>query len=78
MNNHIYAGDVEKDIYYQSEESKPEFEESTAERTKMRRQIESDEKKGQRLKMLASNQKVTRLPITLSQLKAGNNSETLN
>ena len=52
VNNHIYAGDVEKDIYYQSEESKPEFEESTAERTKMRRQIESDEKKGKDLKCL--------------------------
>ena len=31
VNNHIYAGDVEKDMYYQSEGSKPEFEESTAE-----------------------------------------------
>ena len=35
------------------------------------------EKKGQGLKMLTPNQMVTRLPINLAQLKAGNNSETL-
>ena len=48
MKNHIYARDVEKDVYYKPEESKPEFEESIAERTKMRKLMkrtkESDEK----------------------------------
>lgn len=33
----IYSGDVEKDVYYGSEKSVPEFEESIAERAKVRR-----------------------------------------
>lgn len=33
----IYSGDVEKDVYYRSEKSVPEFEENIAERAKMRR-----------------------------------------
>ena len=33
---------------------------------------------GQSLKILAPNQVLTRLPISLAELKAGNNSEKLN
>ena len=36
--NHIYSGDVEKDVYYKPKESEPKFEESITERTKLRRQ----------------------------------------
>ena len=86
-------------MYYESEKSKPKFEESVAERTKMRRQKKSDDEqpgttdipdleseesaeqgrkqKGQRLKIFTSDQMLSRLPITLAQLKAGNNSEKL-
>ena len=35
------------------------------------------EQKGQGLKILTPNQMLSRLPITLAQLKAGNNSEKL-
>ena len=38
VNNHIYPAEVEKDVHYGSEKSEPKFEESVAERTKMRRQ----------------------------------------
>ena len=38
---------------------------------------ESSEKGGQGLKILTGNQMLSRLPITLAQLKAGNNSERL-
>ena len=38
---------------------------------------ESTDQKGQRLKILTPQQMTTRLPILLSQLKAGNNSEKL-
>ena len=37
MKQAIYSGDVEKDVYYRSEKSVPEFEEGIAERAKMRR-----------------------------------------
>ena len=37
MKQAIYSGDVEKDVYYGSEKSVPEFEESIAERAKVRR-----------------------------------------
>ena len=59
-------------------ESESEFEESIAEKTKMKRQ-KSDEKykKGQGLKMLTPDQILSRLPISLGQLKAGNHSENL-
>ena len=69
-------GDIEKDIYYRSEESEPKFEESIAERTKMRRR-KSDGKnqEAQRLKILTPNQMLSRLAISLAQFKAGNNSE---
>ena len=80
-------------------EFNPKFEQSIAERTKMKRQKKShDEQPGttdmpdleseksaeqrrkqkeQGLKMLTPNQMLSRLPITLAQLKAGNNSEKL-
>ena len=38
---------------------------------------ESSKKKGQGLKILTPDQMLSRLPITLAQLKAGNNSEKL-
>ena len=38
---------------------------------------ESAEQRGQGLKILTANQMFSRLPITLAQLKAGNNSEKL-
>ena len=38
VNNHVYHGDVEKDVYYMSEKSEPKFEESIVERSKLRRQ----------------------------------------
>ena len=45
-----------------------ESEESAAERRK---------KKGQGLKILTPNQRLSRLPISLAQLKAGKNSEKI-
>ena len=39
--------------------------------------FDNQNKKGQRLKMLTPNQMLSRLPITLAQLKVGNNSEKL-
>ena len=74
------SGDVERNVYYTPKElkSKPEFEESIAEKTKMIRQ-KSDGKNqtGQGLKILVPDQMLSRLPISLAQLKAGNNSERL-
>ena len=71
INEDIYPGDVEKGVYYESEEPEPKFEKSIAERTKIRKQ------KGQELKILTPNQMLRKLPITLAQLKAGNNPEKL-
>ena len=62
---------LEKDAYQKEE---PEYEESIAERTKMRRQNQQSAK---RLKILTPQQMLTRLPISLAQLKAGKNSEKL-
>ena len=39
--------------------------------------FDNQNQKGQRLKMLTPNQMLSRLPITLAQLKVGNNSEKL-
>ena len=39
--------------------------------------FDKQNQKGQRLKMLTPNQMLSRLPITLAQLKVGNNSEKL-
>ena len=44
VNKDIYFVDVEKGVYYKSEESESKFEQSIAERTKMRRE-KSDQKK---------------------------------
>ena len=54
-------------------EEKPEYDDYIAERTKLRRQ----NKKGQGLKILTPQQMLNRLPISLAQLKAGNNSQKL-
>ena len=54
-------------------EEKLEYEESIAERTKRRRQNQE----GQGLKILTPQQMLSRLPISLAQLKAGNNSQKL-
>ena len=43
VNKDIYFGNVEKNVYYKAEESQPKFEESIAERTKMRRQKSDEE-----------------------------------
>ena len=81
MNKDIVFGNPEADVYYTSEEleSESSFEESIPERTKMGRQKNSDEEnqKGQQLKILTPNQMLIRLPISLAQLKAGNNSEKI-
>ena len=72
----IYPGDVEADIYYKPKESKPE--ESIEERTKMIKQKSDEEnEKGNGLKILILDQMLRGLPISLAQLKAGNNSEKL-
>ena len=57
----------------------PSYEESISERTKIRRQTKSDNEnqEGQGLKILTQNQMLGRLPISLAQLKAGNNPENL-
>ena len=80
-----------------TKKKKPKFEESIAERTKLRKQksdkqpdttdmpeLESEEsaeqtrnQQGKGLKILTPNQMLSRLPISLAQLKAGNNSQKL-
>ena len=40
-------------------------------------ELNNEKKKGLRLKIITPNQMLSRLPITLAQLKAGNNSEKL-
>ena len=69
VNKNILPGDLEKDAYQKEE---PKYEESIAERTKMRRE---DQQSAKGLKILTPQQVLTRLPISLVQLKAGNNSE---
>ena len=63
-------GDLEEDVY---QYEKPEYEEGVPERTKMSRKNQ----KGQGLRILTPQQMLSRLPISLAQLKAGNNSEKL-
>ena len=70
INENILPENLEEDVHLQE---KTEYEESIAERTKMRRQNQE----GQGLKILAPQQMLSRLPISLAQLKAGNNSEKL-
>ena len=62
--------------YENVSKTEPESEETTAERVKLKRQ-ESAEQPGKRLKILTPTQMLIRLPISLAQLKAGNNSEKL-
>ena len=64
-------GNLEEDFY---RKEKPEYEESMAEGTKMRKQNQQSAKG---LKILTPQQMLSRLPISLAQLKAGNNSEKL-
>ena len=71
INKNILPGDLEKDT---CQEEEPEYEESIAERTKMRRQSQQSAKG---LKILTPQQMLTRIPISLDQLKAANNSEKL-
>ena len=74
------------------EESKSQWEETGAEKVKLRRQKADDEglsdmpplevdeeevKEGKELKILNPNKLLTRLPILLAQIKAGNNSNQL-
>ena len=70
VNKNINPVDLEEDVY---QDKKPKFDESIAERTKIRRQ--KQEAKG--LKILTPQQMLSRLPISLARLKAGNNSEKL-
>ena len=67
----IFPGNLEKDVY-QEEEQK--YEKSIAETTKERRQ---DQQSAKGLKILTPQQMLTRLPISLAQLKAGNNLKKL-
>ena len=71
VNGKILTGNLDKDVY---KEEEPEYEENIAERTKMRRQ---DQQSAKGLKILTPQQMLSRLPISLAQLKAGNNSEKL-
>ena len=71
VNKEILSGDLEKDVHRKEE---PKYEESIAERTKMRRQ---DQQSAKRLKIITPQQMLSRLPISLLQLKAGNNSAKL-
>ena len=55
-------------------ESKSKFEENVAEKTKMRRQkYDEENQEGKGLKALTPDQILSILPISLAQLKAGNN-----
>ena len=71
IERNILPEDLEKDVY-QEEESK--YEKSIVERTKERRQ---DQQSTKGLKILTPQQILSRLPISLAQLKTGNNSEKL-
>ena len=81
VNKHISSGNVEGDIFDIPKDLKlePLIEESTSGRAKMGRQEKSDEEnqEGQGLKILTPNKMLSRLPIILAQLKAGNNPEKL-
>ena len=70
---------VEPELKLKDLEPEPLFEERISERTKIRRQKKSDEEnqEGQVVKILTPDQMLSRLPITLAQLKAGNNSQRL-
>ena len=71
INKDILTGNLEEDV---SQKEEPEYQESIAEKTKLRRQ---DQQSAKGLKILTPQQMLSRLPISLAQLKAGNNSEKL-
>ena len=77
MSKDIWLGYFDKKLIVYPEdlvlELKPDFEESIAERTVMRRQNQE----GQGSRVLTPEQILSRLPVCLAQLKAGNNSEEL-
>ena len=68
INKNIYPGDLEE---HACQDKEPKFEESIAERIKRRRQNQE----GTGVKILTPQQMLSRLPVSLAQLKAGNNSE---
>ena len=68
-NKNICSGAEERDVYYCDEE--PKFQESIAERTKMKRQ--NQDRQG--LKILTPQQSFCRLPVSLTELNTRNNSE---
>ena len=85
----MYALDAKSkpEQYDEAEKSEEKFDESIGESVKLRRQkaeLDSEESakhrrkiKGQGIKILTPQQMLSRLPISLAQLKAGNNSEKL-
>ena len=81
VNKHINSGKVEGDIFDIPKDLKLEalIEESISGRAKMGRKEKSDEEnqEWQGLKILTPNKMLSRLPIILAQLKAGNNPEKL-
>ena len=74
----IKPSDFPHNAKSEPEEFETKLEESIAERTKMRRQkFDEENQTGQGLKILTPDQMLSRLLISLAQLKAGNNSEKL-
>ena len=70
INRDILPGNLEEDVY---QNEQPKFEGSIGERAKMRRQ--NQERQG--LKILTPQQMLSRLPIRLAQLEAGNKKDIL-
>ena len=77
----IFSGDAEADAFDKFKDLglKTSFEERRPERVKRKGQKKSDEENQERtgLKILIPDQMLIKLPITLAQLSAGNNSEKL-
>ena len=70
INKNIYSRDLIEDV---CQEEKPKYKGSKSERLKIRKQNQE----GQGLKILTPEQMLSRLLISLAQLKAGNNSQKL-
>ena len=70
--------DLKKDIgnTYKDDVNKIEEMNKIADIVKLILYFNNDDQEGQGLKILTPNQMLSRLPIFLAQLKAGNNSET--
>ena len=77
--NMINSGlkDLKEEIKKMSEEEKIENPESVVEIVEEVLKFNKQNQEGQRLKNSAPNRMLSRLPVTLAQLKAGNNSEKL-